>query len=113
MMQSALDDPIAALESQPAQRVQLLQSQTADQIHRFGGLLTFAPHPPPQARNQARSGKAHLLRRDFLAFQESNLTPAAIDFARQGAGLRRGPRGKISPASIRWPGFGPVPSGCS
>ena len=112
MMQSALDEPIATFEFDPAQRVQLLGGQTADQIHRFGGFMAFAPHATPQSRNEARSGKTDLLRRDLSALQNPNLTPAPIVFACQGSGLVRGLRGKIYLASEALPRFGPVPSGC-
>jgi hypothetical protein len=98
MMQSALDGPIATFEFDPAQRVQLLHGQAADQIHRFGGFVAFARHAAPQPRNQARSGKTDLLRRDFPALQNPNLTPAPIVFACQCSGLVRGLRGEIFPA---------------
>jgi len=112
MMQSALDDPIAPFEFDPAQCVQLLGGQAADQIHRFGGFVAFAPHATPQSRNEARSGKTDLFRADFPALQNPNLTPAPIVFACQGSGLLRGLRGKICPASGALLRFGPVPSGC-
>jgi hypothetical protein len=76
----------------------LLHGQAADQIHRFGGFVAFARHAAPQPRNQARSGKTDLLRRDFPALQNPNLTPAPIVFACQCSGLVRGLRGEIFPA---------------
>src|SRR5713226_5386144 len=112
MMQPALDHPVAPLEPNPARRVQLLQGQAANQIHRLGALFSMAPYPSREPRDQSRAGKTHLLGRDLPAFQQANFTPAAIDFPPQRAGLRRGPRGKISPASTTWLGFAPVPSGC-
>ncbi len=112
VVQSTLDDPIAPLEFDPTQRVQLLQGQAADQIDRFGCLLALAPHAPSQPRNQPGTGKTDLLRGDFPAFQKPNLTPAAIAFPRQRAGLRRGWRGKNRSGSGASSGFEPVPSGC-
>src|SRR5229473_910448 len=111
MMQSALNNPIAPLEFDPAQRIQFFEAQAADQIHRFGALLAVASHPPPPPRNQSRSGKTHLLRRHLPAFQDPNLPTAAIAFAHQGASLRRGWRGKNRSGSGASPGFEPVPSG--
>src|SRR6266851_8302829 len=110
-MQPALNHPVAALEFDPARRVQLLGAQAADQIHSLGALFAVAPHPPPEPPNQSRAGKTHSLGRDLQAFQEANFTPAPIPFPRQRAALRRGPRGKISLASRASPGFGPVLSG--
>src|SRR6266481_5751620 len=112
MMQTALNDPVAALEFDPAQRVEFFQTQAANQIDRLGGLLAVAPHAPFESCNESCPGEAHLLGRHFPAFQNPNLSPTPIDFASQCAGLRRGPRGKICPASTGWPGFEPVASGC-
>jgi len=111
VMQSALNDPITALEFDPARRVQSLRRQTADQIHRLGALFSVAPHPPLEPRNQSRAGKTRLFGRHLPTFQEPNLTPAPIDFPRQCPRLGRGPRGKISPGPGASPGCGPVPFG--
>src|SRR5207245_10292073 len=108
----ALNNPVAALEFDPACRIQLVSAQTADQVHRLGALVAVAPHPPFEPRNQSRAGKTHLFGADLQAFQEPDLTPAPIPLPRQCAGLRRGPRGKISLALRVCPAFAPSPSGC-
>src|ERR1017187_8433988 len=45
VMQAALDDPIAPLEFEKADGIQLFQGETADEISDFGGLFTLAPDP--------------------------------------------------------------------
>src|ERR1035441_9372231 len=61
VMQAALDDPIAPLEFEKVDGVQLFKGETADEISDFGGLFTVAPDPAPQPGNGLNSGKAHLL----------------------------------------------------
>src|SRR5438445_10987730 len=97
MVQTALNDPVAALEFDPAQRVQLLQSQTANQIDCLGGLLALATHSPLESRNEPCPRAAHLLGGHFPALQYPNLSTTAFSFASPPAALRRSPRGILSP----------------
>jgi hypothetical protein len=94
MMQTAFYYPVTAFELEPAQGIELFKGEAGNQIDRLGRFLAATPDPPPEPRDQARSRKTDLPRRDLLAFQNSNLTPAAIAFPRQGAGLRCVRRGK-------------------
>src|ERR1041384_1200119 len=105
MVQTALNDPVAALEFEPAQGSEFFQSQAANQINRFGGLLAPTAHSPFESGDQPCAGKAHLLGCHFPAMQNPNLAPPPVAFAGQGVGLRSRLRGKICPAAKGWPGF--------
>ena len=74
-MQAALDDPIATFELEKVCRIQLLESEAADEINDSGGFLTLAPDPSAEPGDGLSSGKAHLLRGRFLAIQHSDFVP--------------------------------------
>lgn len=94
VMQTALDDPVAPLESEEPRRIQLFERKAADQINDLRGFLTLAPHPALEPRDGLSPRKTRLRRRRLLAIEHSDFGPAAIVFPRHGMGARRGPRGK-------------------
>lgn len=94
VVQSAFDDPIASLESEPAVGVQLFQGKAADEVNDFGGFFALAADSPPEPGDGLDSGKARQLRGNLPAIQHSDFTSAPVVLARQGMSSRRGPRGK-------------------
>lgn len=93
-MQPAFNNPVAAFEFQPAQGVELCEGEAGNEVNRFGAFLASTADTSTEPGDQARSGKSDLFGSDLLAFQDPNLTSAAVAFSRQGAGLRRVRRGK-------------------
>ena len=94
VMQAALDDPVAPLEFEKAQRIQLLEGEAADEINDFGGLFTLASDPAPQPRYGLNSGKARLLRVGILAVQDPDFVSPPVVLPSHGVGGRGGLRGK-------------------
>jgi hypothetical protein len=89
-----LDDPIATFELEKVCRIQLLESEAADEINDFGGFLTLAPDPSAEPGDGLSSGKAHLLRGRFLAIQHSDFVPPPVVLPAQNMSARGGLRGK-------------------
>ena len=94
VMQAALDDPVAPLESEEPRRIQLFERKAADQINDLRGFLTLTPHPALEPCDGLSPRKTRLRRRRLLAVQHADFGPAAIVFPRHRMGARRGPRGK-------------------
>ena len=94
VMQAALDDPIAPLEFEKADGVQLFKSEAADEISDFGGLFTLAPDPAPQPHDGLNSRKPHLLWAGILAIDHPDFVSPPVFLPGHGVGVRGGLRGK-------------------
>jgi hypothetical protein len=91
---SALDDPVASLEFEKADGVQLFQGEAADELNDFGRLVTPASDLPPQPADGLNSGKAHLLWADILANDHPDFESSPVVLPGHGVGVRGGLRGK-------------------
>ena len=60
VVQTTLDDPVAAFEFEHARRIQLIEGQTADEVNDFGGLFALAPDAAAQFGDGLSPGEAHL-----------------------------------------------------
>ena len=94
VMQAALDDPIAPLEFEKADGIQLFQGEAADEISDFSGLFALAPDPAPQPGDGLNSGKAHLLWAGILTIDHPDFVSAPVVLPGHGVGVRGGLRGK-------------------
>ena len=94
VMQAALDDPVAPLEFEKADGIQLLQGEAADEINDFGGLVTLAPDPTPQPGDGLNSGKAHLLWAGIPESDHPDFVSSPVVLPGHGVGVRGGLRGK-------------------
>ena len=94
VMQAALDDPVAPLEFEKADGVQLFQGEAADEISDFSGLFALAPDPAPQPGDGLNSGKAHLLWAGILTIDHPDFVSSPVVLPGHGVGVRRGRRGK-------------------
>lgn len=96
VMQAALDDPVAPLEFEKANGIQVLQGEAADEINDFGGLVTLAPDPTSQSGDGLNSGKAHLLWAGILAIDHPDFVSSPVVLPGHGVGVRGGLRGKTA-----------------
>ena len=100
MVESAFHDPIATLEGEHPQGLELFQGEAAHQINDLPAPLPFlgpwvlAFDPALQASDQPGSWKNNLRRAHFQTFQASDLQTAAVTFPPEHLGLGGGPRGK-------------------
>jgi len=81
VMQSALNHPITPFELEHPLGLQLIQSQTAQQIDHFARALAPALDPGLQPRGQSGSRKAHLAGRHLQRLQETDFESSPIVFA--------------------------------
>lgn len=105
LMESALNNPIAAFEPQEAKSIQLIQGETADEINDFCALLFLAPHSSFEPRNGAGSGKAGLRGSHLAAIKDADFMASPIVFPGVGMGLLRGFWGKNSAVQAELPMF--------
>lgn len=94
MVQSAFNDPVAALESEHPLGLQLVEGQTAQKINHLAVPFVITLDPALQAGGQPGSRKPRLTGRDLQALQEANLQPAPVVLPLHHAGSRRGDRGE-------------------
>ena len=80
MVESALNDPVAALELEHPPGLQLLQRQTAEQKHHFARPVAGAFNARFQARRQSGPWKAGLAGAHFQALQRPDFQAAPIVF---------------------------------
>ena len=94
VMQAARDDPVALLEFEKANGIQVLQGEAADEINDVRGLATFAPNPTPQPREGLNPGKAHLLWAGIPAIDHPDFVSPPVVLPNHGVGVRGGLRGR-------------------
>jgi len=94
VMQATFDHPVAPLEFEKADGVQLFQGEAADEIIDFGGLFTLAPDPAPQFGDGLNARKTHLLGAGILAIDHPDFVSPPVVLPGHGVGLRGGRRGK-------------------
>lgn len=94
VVKAAFDDPVAALELEHAQGLELIQGEAAHQVNDLLTPLALTANAGVQARDQTSARKSHLAGGDFNEFQQPDFRAASVLLLDAGLGLRRGWWGK-------------------